>query len=222
MRNGHWAALWLVLATLKTTIASPYIGSLHGLLLSSIWKHPTVFVSSPGFIWISPTFLAAASNLWAILRAFFNVNPDSASNQRWTVSSFIPHTRWLQSISSSVLPNLHHCTNARNSDKYVATVSPWRQNRIWNRYRCTISEGGGLWCCVITATRYECPLPQLLWCSTTAYRHSAHLLPDKNISLSVGIRDPVSSLKVFQTFIVCASLYELSNVSKERCHILRG
>ena len=113
----------------------------------------------------------------------------------WIVSSFTSHTKWSQSMSS-VSPNLHHCANARNSDKYMATVSPWQWNPVWNRYRCTISEGGELWCWVITSTRsVNVFFPGFMappnW--TTACRHLAQSLPKENISLPVGVHIPVGS-----------------------------
>ena len=70
-------------------------------------------------------------------------------------SLFTPHTRRSQIIVSSVVPNRHVCANERNSDTYFAIVSPGCRCRVWNLYLCTISEGGGLWCCVITSTNFS-------------------------------------------------------------------
>ena len=97
-------------------------------------------------------FLTAASIPSASSVAFFRVNFDSASSRLCICVSAMPQTNLSRSISSRLSPKLQNFANECNSAVKVAIDSLGCLTRVLNLYRCTISDGVGLWCLLIAAT----------------------------------------------------------------------
>ena len=87
--------------------------------------------------------------------AFLNLRSDSANRRRCTLPSRIPHTMRSRNMSSRVASNWQ-CSESRRSSATNSPIdSPSFWARVLNRNRCTMTDGGGVWCSFTSFTIAE-------------------------------------------------------------------